>query len=44
MAQCEGGLGGILIGPLEKGARILLMFVGALEERPIEVVLGSAEE
>ena len=33
-----------MIGQMEIRARILLMFVGALEERPIEVVLGSAEE
>ena len=41
MIPCEGVLVRFLIGPLEIGARIVV--VGTLEERSIKVGLGSAE-
>ena len=44
MVQAEGGLVGIFVGPLEIGAGLFVFFHGALEERSIEVVSGSAEE
>ena len=31
VVQCEGGLAGILIGPLEIGASIMVKILGTLE-------------
>ena len=46
MVQCEGVLVGILISPLEIGARIMVNVVGTLEEWSIKVglAIGSSEE